>query len=247
MPGVLDVLLRHASCRDYTDEPIPEATFQDFVRAAQQSSTDATGQLYSLIRLKDPELRKEIARLAGDQAHLHTAAEFLIVLLDVHRIRRLLEHRGETFGMRPLAALLFGIADATIFAQSLAVAAESFRYGICYIGAIQNQSRQIAAKLGLPPGVIPLYGLTLGRPKQDAPPRPRLPLHQVVHVDRYREPATEDLALAFDVMSKATRSGDWLNPIRKYFAHHGVMDEREEELRGLLDDHALTPSKPETR
>lgn len=244
MSVVVDLLLRHTSCRDYLPEPIPEATFQDFVRAAQQSSTDATGQLYSLLRLKDPDLRKEIARLSGDQPHLHAAAEFVIVLLDTHRVQGLLEHRGEHYGMRPLTAMLFGITDATIFAQSLALAAEGHGYGICYIGGVQNNSREIAKRLHLPAGVVPLYGLTIGRPREAGRPKPRLPLDQILHVDRYQEPKPEDFQLAYDLMGRATRSGDWVNPIRKYFAKGGVMDGREEEFYGLLEDQGLTPSKP---
>ena len=244
MSIVLDLLLRHTSCRDYTDEKIPDATLQDLIRAAQQSSTDATGQLYSILRLKDPTLRQGIARLAGDQPHVHAAPELLIILLDTCRIRRLLEHRGEKYGMRPLVALLFGITDATIFAQSLTLAAESYGYGICYIGGVQNNAREIARRLALPPGVLPLYGLTLGRPSHITPPKPRLPVDTILHVDRYQEPSTEDLQLAYEIMARATRSGDWLNPIRKYFAEGGIMGAREEEFWGLLADQALTPEKP---
>ena len=244
MTQVVDLLLRHTSCRDYVDERISDATLQDLVRAAQQSSTDATGQLYSVLRLKDPVIRNDVARLSGDQPHLHAASEFLIVLLDTFRVKRLLESRGEQYGMRPLVALLFGITDATIFAQSLVVAAESYGYGICYIGGVQNNSREIAKRLRLPEGVVPLYGLTLGRPKQPSRPKPRLPIDHVLHVDHYHEPTDEDLRLAYELMARATRSGDWVNPIRKYFATDGVMEQREEEFYGLLEDQGLTPTKP---
>lgn len=244
MTEVVDVLLRHSSCRDYSDEKISDATLQDLVRAAQQSSTDATGQLYSVLRLQEPVLRRDIARLSGDQPHLNTAAEFLVILLDTHRVKRLLESRGEIYGMRPLTALLFGITDATIFAQSLVLAAESLGYGICYIGGVQNNSREIAKRLRLPSGVVPLYGITIGRPREPLRAKPRLPVDHVLHVDEYREPTEEDLRLDYELMARATRRGDWLNPIRKYFAKNGVMDQREEEFYGLLDDQGLTPAKP---
>jgi FMN reductase (NADPH) len=244
MTDVLALLRRHTSCRDYTSESIPDAVIEDLVRAAQQSSTDATGQLYSVVRLKDPTHRRTIGELAGDQGHVHTAAEHLIILLDTHRLRLLLEHRGERFGMKPLIALLFGITDATIFAQSLTLAAESMGYGLCYIGGVQNNTRDIAKLLALPPGVIPLYGLTIGRPKSALPPKPRLPIDQVIHIDRYQSPTASDLDLTFEIMARATRSGDWLNPIRKYFAEGGIMAEREKEFWDLLEQQGLSPQKP---
>ena len=244
MASVVDVLLRHSSCRTYTSEPVSDARLEDLVRAAQQSSTDATGQLYSVLRLKDPHLRQRIGELAGDQAHVHDAAEHLIILLDTHRLSRLLAHRGERYGMRPLVALLFGITDATIFAQSLCLAAEDQGYGICYIGGVQNNARTIARELALPKGVIPLYGLTVGRPAVQQPAKPRVPVDAILHTDAYREPDERDLATAYEVMARATRSGDWLNPIKKYFAEGGIMAEREAEFWGLLEDQGMLPTRP---
>lgn len=241
MAAVLELLRRHVSCREYLPEPVPKALIEDLVRAAQQAATDATGQLYSLVRVKDPPLRAEVARLSGDQRHVHEAPEFFVVLLDTHRLRRLLSHRGERYGMKPLVALLFGITDAGLFAQSLALAAEDLGYGTCFIGGVQNHAREIARKLGLPAGVLPLYGLTLGRPAQTLPPKPRLPFDMVLHTDRYRDPTDDELGLAFQVMARATRSGDWVNPIRKYFAEGGVMEGREQEFRGLLQDQGMAP------
>ncbi|MBI2077371.1 MAG: nitroreductase family protein [Euryarchaeota archaeon] len=238
------VLRSHASCRDYTAEPIPEATLLDLVRAAQQAPTDATGQLYSVVRVKDSALRAEFAALCGGQDFVKQAPEAFVVLLDARRLRLLLESRGETYGMRTFVALLFGITDAALFAQSLVVASESLGYGTCYLGSVQNNARAIARLLGLPSGVVPLFGLTMGRPASSGAPKPRTPTRLVLHTDRYADPSPTDLAETFDVMAKATRSGDWLNPIRKYFATGGIMDGREEEFFHLLVDQGFPPDGP---
>ncbi len=232
--AVTGLIASHASCRDYKDQPLPEGLLERLVTAAQQTSTDATGQLYSVIRLRDPELRDQVAALAGDQRHLRPASEFLVVCLDVHRMRRLLERRGETLGMEPAVGLLFGITDAALFAQSLALAAEAHGLGICFIGGVQNGAADIADLLELPQGVVPLWGLTIGVPAKRNPPKPRVPLDLVLHEDRYQAPTDERLDEAYAVMAEATRSGDWVNSLRKYFAEGGVMARREDDFRGLL-------------
>lgn len=232
--AVTDLIASHASCRDYKEEPLPDGLLERLVQAAQQTSTDATGQLYSVIRLRDPDLWDQVATLSGDQRHLRPAGEFLVVCLDVHRMRRLLEHRGERLGMKPAVGLLFGITDAALFAQSLALAAEAHGLGICYIGGVQNGAADIADVLDLPAGVVPLWGLTIGVPAKRNTSKPRLPIGLVLHEDGYQDPTEAQLDDAYDVMAKATRSGDWVNSLRKYFAEDGVMGRREDDFRRLL-------------
>lgn len=239
MNPTLEVLRRHATCRDYTDEPVTEESLRTWVRAAQQAPTDATGQLYSLFWVRAPTLRAKIARLIGDQRFVHDAPCLLIVLLDTRRLRRLLEHRGEKLGMKSAVSLLFGITDASLFAQSLVIAAESEGYGTCYLGSVQNEGNGIARLLELPEGVVPLYGLTIGRPKQTSPPKPRIPTEFILHADQYTDPTPAQLDAIFTEMAKATRSGDWINPIRKYFAEAGIMQQREDDWRRLLASHGL--------
>ncbi|HLE47823.1 MAG TPA: nitroreductase family protein [Candidatus Thermoplasmatota archaeon] len=241
----LEVLRSHSSCRDYTTEPVPDDVLGDILRAAQQAPTDATGQLYSILRVKDPRLRSEFARLCGGQTFIADAPEAFVVLLDTRRLRLLLESRGETYGMRPLVALLFGLTDAALFAQSFVIAAESLGYGTCYLGSVQNNARAIATLLHIPPGVVPLYGLTMGKPASRSPPKPRTPTRHVLHTDRYRDPAPADLDEIFATMASATRSGDWVNPIRKYFAKGGIMDGREAEFYQLLCDQGFPLGPPD--
>lgn len=241
MHPVLELLRSHVSVRSYTGAPIPDDAWTEILRAGQQASTDATGQLYAAVEVRDPGLRARFAPIAGGQPHVHEAARLLVVCLDTRRLRLLLERRGERYGMGPRVALLFGISDAAFFAQNVCVAAEALGYGVCFLGAVQNQAREVADLLHLPAGVVPLWGLTFGVPAHTTPPRPRLPLGLVLHVDRYLDPSDAQMEEAYRVMAAATRSGDWLNPIRKYFAMDGVMAGREDEFAALLAAQGLDP------
>ncbi len=220
-------LLRRASVRRYRPEPIPEADLERMLAAAQQAPTDASGQLYSILRVRDPKLRAELAHLSGDQAHVVEAAEFFVLLADLYRTGRLLAHRGEALGRFPRMGLHFALLDAALAGAHLAVAAEAMGYGICWIGGLLNRADEVARLLSLPPGVLPISGLTVGVPDEAPAPRPRLPREAVVHTDRYRRYREEDLEAAYRAMAPISRSGDWLKLLKHYFAAGGAMEARE--------------------
>ena len=57
--------------------------------------------------------------------------------------------------------------------------------GICYIGGLRNNPRQVSDLLQLPTGVYPVFGLCLGYPDQDPEVKPRLPLSVIVKEEVY--------------------------------------------------------------
>lgn len=238
---VLDVLQRRGSCRRFADEALPDELVHRLVASAQRAPTDAAGQMYSFVRITDPELRERIAQLSGDQGHIRDAAEFFVVCADTHRLERLLEHRGESYGMGPLVTLLFGITDAALAAQSMALAAEAMGLGICYIGGLQNNVVEVAELLELPERVLPLWGLCVGVRADEPGTKPRVPTDLVLHENRFHEYTSEQLDRAYEAMASATRSGDWLNPVRKYFGEGGHMATREATFRALVERQGLDP------
>ncbi len=227
--ALLEVFWRHRSVRHFRPDPIPPAHLDQILAAAQRASTDATAQMYTLIRITDPQVRDKVARLSGDQQHIRECAEFFVVCLDVYRLRRLVEYRGGTFGMGKRLALLFGTVDAALAAENLALAAEALGYGICFIGGVQNAADVLSRELALPEGVAPVCGLCVGVPDPNRvprQPRPRLPRDLVVHENGYRDYTAEDLARAYEAMAPIA-GGDWYAVLRRYFTAGGVMETRE--------------------
>ena len=247
---VPEFLTQRASVRAYRPDPIPEAHVDAMLAAAQQAPTDASAQLYSILRVKDRTLRAELAELAGGQKHVLEAAEFFVPLADVYRTRRLLAHRGKTLGAFPRTALHFALLDAALAGAHLAVAAESMGYGICWIGGLLNRVDEVTRILELPEGVLPISGITVGVPAERPAPRPRLPRRTVVHTDRYRRYTEEELEAAYKAMAPITKSGDWLKVLRRYFAKGGAMEARDavygraKALAGFADD--LSPEAART-
>ena len=69
-----------------------------------------------------------------------------------------------------------------------------------YIGGIRNQVEQVAAELGLPPRVFPVFGMCVGYedPARPAAVKPRLPQAAVLHREQYSAQAQADAVAAYD-------------------------------------------------
>ena len=76
-------------------------------------------------------------------------------------------------------------SDVALFAQNVAIAAESKGYGICYIGGVRNAPEEISELLSLPKGVAPLFAMTIGVPDEANEVKPRLPVEAIIHENSY--------------------------------------------------------------
>lgn len=239
----LYALYQHrASVRKYKPLPLKEGDLDKLLFAAQRAPTDATAQMYSILRITDAELRKQIAHLTGDQEHILRAAEFFLLLADVHRLRQLVEHRGGSWGYWPRTAAHFATVDAVLAGSALATMAESLGYGICWIGGVLNGIEEIGELCALPEGVFPVAGLCVGVPEETPAPRPRLPRELVVHENQYRAGAEFDEA--YQAMRAITRSGDWYPVLERYFTQGGIMEQREGRYQQMVAEQGFDPDLP---
>jgi nitroreductase len=241
MDEPLEVFGEHRSIRYFLPQPLAPGDLDRIVEAGRRAPTDAQGHMYAFVRITERALRDRLATLCANQQHIRDAAEFFVVCLDVHRLRLLVELRGGAWGMEERIALIYGTSDATMVAQNMMVAAELLGYGTCYIGAVQNHTGVIAAELGLPQGVLPLYGLCIGvaDPAQMPPVRPRIPRALCFFENRY-PPAfsAEELQSAYTAMSGKR---DWYESVAAYFAAGGTMQGREAVMREAWAQQGLAP------
>lgn len=182
------LLLSNRSVRGYRPDPVPAGTLETLVAAAQSAATSSNLQTWSVVAVDKPEVRQELATIAGNQKHIEQCPLFLVFLADVSRNTRLSEQEGvELVGLPYLEAFLVASIDAALAAQNTVVAAESLGLSGVYIGALRNNVQRVAELLGLPPGATPVFGLCLGYalPGREGEVKPRLPQEAVLHRETY--------------------------------------------------------------
>lgn len=188
---VIDCQRNHRSVRDYADEPIADDLLTTLIEAAQCAPSSSFIQAYSLIRVNRPEARSRISGAAGGQRWIEQAPVFLICCADLRRIDHACRQQGrgelEGWSEHSLAA----VVDCALFSQNLLLAAESVGLGGVLIGGIRNDPQVIIDALNLPELVLPVFGLCLGWPSEQAQAqavKPRMPIDLILHQDRYCDP-----------------------------------------------------------
>ncbi len=181
----IEQIFRHASVRQYRPDPVSVGMVELVVAAGQRSSTSSNLQTYSIVAITDADKKARIAELIGNQRQILQAPVFLVWCADLSRLDRVCDLRGHRQVTAYVESFLVAAVDAAIAMQTAALAAESLGLGMCYIGAIRNQPREVISLLQLPRLVFPISGMTLGWPAVEPPIRPRLPLEAVLHWECY--------------------------------------------------------------
>ncbi len=167
---VIETMLNRKSIRKYTDEIPTDEVVQAVVRAGQQAPF--ASQLCSVL-------------LTRKKGVPFGAPLLFTICVDLHRMELIMEKRGWKTVTNDLSMLVFGIQDASLMAENMVIAAESFGMGSCFLGAAPYIADKIARKYKLPPRVFPLVQLVMGYPAENPPTRPRYPLSFTLFEDEY--------------------------------------------------------------
>ncbi|KAI3318436.1 oxygen-insensitive NADPH nitroreductase family protein [Xylariaceae sp. AK1471] len=189
-PGnsTLETLLQHRSVRNFLPEKLAQGSLELIVAAAQSAATSSNLQTWSVLALQDAEHKSKAATLCGDQDFIRQAPLFLIFCADLDRLTKVsTQHglRGE--GLEFTEMFLMASLDAGLAGQNATIAAEALGLGACYVGAARNKPRELAELLKLPPRVIAVFGLAIGKPDpaKTTAIKPRLPQKEVLHKETW--------------------------------------------------------------
>lgn len=198
MNAVHALLNSHRSIRKFTDQKITEEMLSEIVCAAQSAATSSFLQGATVIRVRNPDSRKKLASYAGNQTYVETAAEFLVFCADLKRPGNCCKQYDKPFAGDYTEHFIIATVDVALMAQNLVIAAEAAGLGICYIGGIRNNPRDVSDLLELPKGVYPVFGLCLGYPDQNPECKPRLPMKVILKDEVYSEQGDAELIAAYD-------------------------------------------------
>lgn len=183
---IIQTLLSHRSVRKFTSQKPTDEVLHTIVRAGQQAAF--ASQLYSvmLTRRKAP----------------FGATLWFTICVDLYKLERFMKIRGWEVVSNDLSMLFFGLQDASLMAENMAVAAEGLGLGTCFLGNTPYQADRIQKKYKLPLRVFPLVELVMGYPAEEFPLRPRYPLEFTLFEDKYPEMSDEMVKEAMKVMDE---------------------------------------------
>ena len=222
----IEVLHNRVSIRKYSQEPVTEAHVEAILRAAFRAPTSSNIQAYSVIVVRDPAVKKELAVLTGNQRHVAECPVYLQFCADLTRMENAMKRHGHDLENNNLEYGLVASIDVALVGMSAYLAADSLGIKGLMIGAVRNRPLEVGKLLGMPRRVYPVFGMCLGWPAEAPKQKPRMDYETVVHFERYRTEGLDDaldaydaaLAAHYDAVGKKTTRDSWTHDIDQKFA-----------------------------
>jgi FMN reductase [NAD(P)H] len=198
LPAAVATLLDRRVTRRYRDEDVPDPLLDALLAAAQSAPSKSDLQQYSVVVLRDPARIKRIADWIGTMDWIASAPVFLVWCGDMRRGQRLCEMHSMPHANNNLDTFLNTAVDSALAMGAFILAADAAGLGTCPISYVRSHIEKVSPLLGLPGGVYPIAGLTVGWPLFRRPVSMRLPPAVVVHRERYDDAALGPEITAYD-------------------------------------------------
>src|SRR5699024_2981223 len=120
-----------------------EDVYKTLIDVAQRTPTSNGMQQASIIRVTDPQLRKDIAEVCK-QEYVARVPILLIFLVDNYRNHQIALEQGlDSENSGDMDRFFQGFTDGVLMAQNIVNAAESMDLGSVYFGSILNNAGKI--------------------------------------------------------------------------------------------------------
>lgn len=190
---MIDTIMQHRSVRQYKDDPVPVQVLDTILTAGIRASNTGNMQVYSIVVTKDKDLREQLWEVHFKQEMVRQAPVVLTFCADINRFGKWCKQRNAVPGYDNFLWFINASIDAVIAAQNVALAAEEYGMGICYLGTTTYMADRIIRILELPAGVVPVTTLVVGYPGETPEPVDRLPLEGVIHQEKYKDYSSDDI------------------------------------------------------
>ena len=191
-----EVVRRRRMVRRYRPEPVDPGALDRILDAARRGPSAGFTQGQSFVVVTDPDLRRSIADLAGEPAHVArgfdpwlSQAPVIVVACTSEEAYRQRYREPDKLG--PAGELAWDVpfwyvdAGASVMLVLLAAVDEGYAAGF---QLVQDEAG-MRALLGIPGDVQPMGLVTIGTPAPDRPSgslrRGRKPASDVLHRDRW--------------------------------------------------------------
>jgi nitroreductase len=166
---------------------------EKILEAGSRASTTGNMQVYSIVVTKGKELKEKLWESHFKQDMVKQAPVVLTFCADFNRFNKWCKQRNAEPGYDNFLSFYTASIDALLAAQNVAIAAEDFDLGICYLGTTTYMAEKIIDILNLPKGVVPVTTLVLGYPDENPELTDRLPLNGIIHEETYQDYSEKNL------------------------------------------------------
>ena len=214
---IIQSLFSRKSVRAFTEQEIPEEIVQVILQASTQAPTAGNQQLYTILRITDPDKKHRLSISCDHQPFIEKAKLVLVYCADCLKWYNAYKEAGCDPRKPREGDLMIAVCDALIAAQNAVVAAEAFGIGSCYIGDIMENIEEQRDILNLPPYVFPAAMLVFGYPTEQQVRRPkpeRVDMKYIVLENGYRTLSAEDLD---DMLSSHTGGKDYAYWVKAFY------------------------------
>jgi nitroreductase/FMN reductase [NAD(P)H] len=198
VPDAIAGLIDRRVTRRYTDQVVPEPLLNALLAAAQSAPAKSDLQQFSIIVIRGRPRIQQIADWIGTMDWIATAPVFLVWCGDMRRGQRLCAMHGMPHANNNLDTFLNTAVDCALAMGQFMAAADAVGLGTCPISYVRSHIERVSPLLGLPNGVYPVAGLTVGWPQFRRPVSMRLPPAVVVHREHYDDSALETEIAGYD-------------------------------------------------
>ncbi len=179
------VLARRGTTRSFKPDPVPEHWVKAIIENGVRAPTSANLQAYSVIVVRNPESKKKLAELAGNQQHIIDCPVFFALCADLTRVNHAISMHGKEYEGRSFESCLVSSLDACLVGMTMSLVADSFGLANVMIGGMRTRPVEVAGVLKLPPRCYVVFGMCVGWAAKRPLAKPRHPLSGVVHYDVY--------------------------------------------------------------
>jgi FMN reductase [NAD(P)H] len=198
VPDEITSLIDRRVTRRYTEQDVPDSLLDALLAAAQSAPAKSDLQQFSVVVMRDRSRIKQIADWIGTMDWIATAPVFLVWCGDMRRGQRLCAMHRMPHANNNMDTFLNTAVDCTLAMGQFIAAADAMGLGTCPISYVRSHIERVSPLLGLPSGVYPVAGLTLGWPVFRRPVSMRLPPSVVVHREHYDDSALESELASYD-------------------------------------------------
>lgn len=135
---VVKNLFERKSVRIFEDRPISPEDRLTILQAACQAPTAGNQQLYTILEITEPALKKRLSVTCDNQPFIADAPLVLLFCADCQKWYDAYRYAGCTPRHPSAGDLMLAVEDSSLAAQNAVTAAWSLGIGSCYIGDIME-------------------------------------------------------------------------------------------------------------